>query len=468
MTEPAPSNQPMPPGRQFLSLGKSTRSVHKLIVCGAQNKEDGWLFSDFMGYCMSLINLPGPNNYLSCFPLEDHFTWLKSHTPPKDDIKAGGHDGRAIYTYTSAHFRNGKHWWTQVNPDILLDQVKSWIQTKATEVEAGDFVLIYILGHCTKDDEVHIGNKLMDIFEFAKLVGTTFQKGVTTDNLFASYPFGARDDARFMRYDYEPKDRFFALPRSPSGRIRNTTCASWAIERLSTMGNGLPPVQRILPSYSNVVSPTLIDDTGPVSRELRLCFPGQGFGQDIRLLDEVYNSSPDRNGILRNLYWRGTRQAAMWELYLHLLRVGLVSPRALVVPIDIMKSCSQLNRETSTAVKIVSRFLGCFSAIQAHSYRIFRGEIPLQTTEWTVDIDWYVYIRPGLKLQYTAFCTPSWILIWATPLLLYSRANIIFYQACNHNCAKWSAPVHDSNRHRIHKTHRNLPARAIRNSKRMD
>ncbi|KAJ5145144.1 hypothetical protein N7448_002536 [Penicillium atrosanguineum] len=87
------------------------------------------------------------------FPLEDHFKWSKSHTLPKDDIKAGCLEGRTLYTYTSAHFRDGKHWWTQVNPDILLDEVKSWIQTKATEVKTGEVVLVYVVGHCTKDDE---------------------------------------------------------------------------------------------------------------------------------------------------------------------------------------------------------------------------------------------------------------------------------------------------------------------------
>ena len=82
-----------------------------------------------------------------------------------------------------------------------------------------------------------------------------------------------------------------------------------------------------------------------------------------------------------------------------------------------MKPCSQLNRETSSAFRSVSRFLGCFSAVQDHSNQIFRGEIPLQTTEWTVDIDWYVHIRPSLKIQYTASCTPSWRLMWAPSLL---------------------------------------------------
>ncbi|KAJ5128823.1 hypothetical protein N7476_007440 [Penicillium atrosanguineum] len=106
------------------------------------------------------------------FPLEDHFKWSKSHTLPKDDIKAGCLEGRTLYTYTSAHFRDGKHWWTQVNPDILLDEVKSWIQTKATEVKTGEVVLVYVVGHCTKDDEVRIGNKPRDVAESVQLVGT--------------------------------------------------------------------------------------------------------------------------------------------------------------------------------------------------------------------------------------------------------------------------------------------------------
>lgn len=66
--------------------------MHNLVVCGATNHEsnaDGAMFVDFMGICLLLQHLQPEftGAFLSCFPLEKHFDFLGSKSPPITDIR---------------------------------------------------------------------------------------------------------------------------------------------------------------------------------------------------------------------------------------------------------------------------------------------------------------------------------------------------------------------------------------------
>lgn len=64
---------------ESLRAGQPTprqRQSFKLVVCGATNHKDGFIFSDFMGFCMDLKEHGVGGEFYSCFPMEKHFIFL--------------------------------------------------------------------------------------------------------------------------------------------------------------------------------------------------------------------------------------------------------------------------------------------------------------------------------------------------------------------------------------------------------
>lgn len=61
-----------------------------LVVCADTDHTDGRVFSDFIGYCMALREQGVEGDFVSCFPIEEHFTWFQSsHNPSIDTIRFG-------------------------------------------------------------------------------------------------------------------------------------------------------------------------------------------------------------------------------------------------------------------------------------------------------------------------------------------------------------------------------------------
>lgn len=88
---------------------------YNLVVCGATNHLDGFIFSDFMGFCMALKEQGVGGDFISCFPLEKHFMYLKNeHRPPIDTIKfgkAGLNGDRYVYSYSRHAYLNRQYWF---------------------------------------------------------------------------------------------------------------------------------------------------------------------------------------------------------------------------------------------------------------------------------------------------------------------------------------------------------------------
>lgn len=119
--------------------------------------------------------------------------------------------------------------------------------------------------------------------------------------------------------------------------------------------------------------------------EGRLCNLDLGYPPDIEIFDQLFFEDTDWRMVLNNLYWRSFRQAAMWEVFLHLLREELVSVEALAYPMDL--------HTPTIATFAVSRILNCYQFYLDQSQEESQNKIPSQSGEWTTDRDWYVLIR---------------------------------------------------------------------------
>ncbi|KKK26856.1 hypothetical protein ARAM_003456 [Aspergillus rambellii] len=244
--------------KQRESLGSSQISIREprsyyLVVCGAQNYMDGFIFSDFMGFCMALRDHGVGGDFLSCFPLEQHFAWLRNtFSPPIDVIKFGklGPNGhKALYTYSRFAYVNRQYWWTQVGVHELLGRVETWIREKQQQAEDGDVVSIILEGHGSRKEGYCIGDRRVHPDVFGNLLAG-FKDGVQVNAIS-----GACYSGQFINaiQASNQRSRYFAVAcpgdglalsptRSISNRIRNSRFSQAFVQSLAKIQ--LPGVPR--------------------------------------------------------------------------------------------------------------------------------------------------------------------------------------------------------------------------------
>lgn len=59
-----------------------SKGSFNLVVCEATRVTDGWLFSDFMWFCMAMKEHGVSGDFLSCFPVVDYLGSLKNQHKP--------------------------------------------------------------------------------------------------------------------------------------------------------------------------------------------------------------------------------------------------------------------------------------------------------------------------------------------------------------------------------------------------
>ena len=155
------------------------QTLFYLVVCGVTNADDIYIFSDFMGYCMCFKEKGVGGTFLSCFPLEQAFAWLKD-TQNIDTLKFGkiGPTQQPLVTYTRQQFCRRESWFTQVGPEVLKGEVESWISRKALKAQPGDVVNMVFESHGRRKGRALIlGNLAIYPQEFVALL-RQFKDGV--------------------------------------------------------------------------------------------------------------------------------------------------------------------------------------------------------------------------------------------------------------------------------------------------
>ena len=114
-TKSIPSLGPAAPARRPTSSSKS----YNLVVCGVKNASDGFIFSDFMGYCFALMEGGIFGDFYNCLPLDKHFEWLNETAPGVTSIKFGKvstFSTEGLVTYTKQQYESRQYFWKQIGP----------------------------------------------------------------------------------------------------------------------------------------------------------------------------------------------------------------------------------------------------------------------------------------------------------------------------------------------------------------
>lgn len=171
------------------------RRYYNLVICSTTSHEDGHLFSDFMGYCMALREHGVGGDFFSCFPIEEHFNYLRNEFNPSiDAIKFGelGPNGdKALYTYSRHAYLNREYWWTQIAPNELSRRMLEWIADKQRDAEPGDVVNIFLEGRQTSNG---IGDSHIHTDVFRDLL-SGFKDGVQANAISGTCYSGRFSDA---------------------------------------------------------------------------------------------------------------------------------------------------------------------------------------------------------------------------------------------------------------------------------
>lgn len=119
-----------------------------------------------------------------------------------------------------------------------------------------------------------------------------------------------------------------------------------------------------------------------VKSEVARCNINGGYVPDHGVYNAAYVRQPNWHRILCNLYWKVFRQALIWDVFRHLLKKDLVNEECLTIPMDLIGSTKQTHAVTT--------FLCCFELISELCNESFAGRVPLQSSGWYSDVEWYV------------------------------------------------------------------------------
>lgn len=96
-------------------------STHSVVICGVTNPGRGPIFGDFITICHALMGRGVYGDFISCFPIDDHFDWLQREKP-KDrggdrttTVSAKNVYGGSL-TYTKEEYDTCVKWWHQTGP----------------------------------------------------------------------------------------------------------------------------------------------------------------------------------------------------------------------------------------------------------------------------------------------------------------------------------------------------------------
>jgi hypothetical protein len=232
--------------------GPSPRNTTShLVVCGAVEAKDVWLFGDFLGFTSALREQSRPINgtFLNCFDLETYF----GKTAYKD-VKFGlreevGDDnewdsGDEIVIYTRFEFEHRTRWWEQLDQEerqIIILRVLEWIRTRTQETKPGDIVSIILIGHGNLEGII-LGGKTFKPADLAAAC-SLFAPDIQVNIVIKACYSGAFTDAFkvsnqrniYVHTSAKAAQKSYSTRLSISGRLRNSLFGDAFIQTLGLM-----------------------------------------------------------------------------------------------------------------------------------------------------------------------------------------------------------------------------------------
>ncbi|KAJ5738571.1 hypothetical protein N7493_001726 [Penicillium malachiteum] len=421
-----------------------------------------------MGVAKTLEDYSSDKEFLSCFPLAEHFTHLDRLGLPSKELKFGKDekDGTCFHHYERSQFEQCSPFWEQVEEARMVHRIQTWIGKTKAECQPGDVIDIAFFCHGFQNGALQMGSthwQASQVIEWLEKFGPDVQVNLLTGSCYGgTLGIAAKRNKHHKAHNTyfvsSRSDNFaYPLTRSCSGTAREGRLANAFIESITKafqvtnldeisnwtvdqheahichrLRNVTPDGNNFEPAFTHAGFDPLImplkkimnlqkgigqeddkvvlknDDWAtahtvvhgtfkralahtskdvPASAiaiakaECSLCNVNGGFVADLQIYDQLYVEKTDWFLVLINMYWRSLRQAAIWNVFLHLLKKHLVNTDALQLPIDIM-CCS-------TATHWFTRFLCCFDVIVSQADEAWSGKIPGQGVEWLTDINWY-------------------------------------------------------------------------------
>ncbi|KAJ5908596.1 hypothetical protein N7495_001278 [Penicillium taxi] len=218
--------------------GKKRSQSYNLVVCAADKIKDSWIFSDFMGLCMSLMEQNVKGDFLSCFPVRSYFA-VESY----DTIKFGTFGASRteyVHKYSREQFERGQIWWRDVKASEVLGKIQRWINHNQNLSQSGDVVNIFFGGHGDQKLGFACGNGFLHQAVLGQMLAH-YRPGVQV-NFVPNFCFSGLFVEALRSNDIanchavascSPMELSWSQSRSASGRYRSVRFAKAFLQSLS-------------------------------------------------------------------------------------------------------------------------------------------------------------------------------------------------------------------------------------------
>lgn len=259
---------PHPEPPQVEEFKERTKPLtHNLVICGATNPGCGQVFGDFLTVCHALMGRGIYGDFISCFPIEDHFDWLQREEPEDcvdgtTAVSATNAYGGCL-AYTREEYDTCPKWWHQTGPfevsrlsqlsrkllcicwvekpaDLvsqMAQEIWQWIAVKAKGAIPGDVVNIVV---CGRGDPQRLGfyagHHRIFPFDMDKMLGT-FKQGVTVNVISG---VGHSDEDEWYNLNQKGQSAQTKRPKPFSEGVLGLRFSRIA-HSLGLRGNPLPP-----------------------------------------------------------------------------------------------------------------------------------------------------------------------------------------------------------------------------------
>ncbi|KAJ5116568.1 hypothetical protein N7456_000916 [Penicillium angulare] len=418
------------------SMATDKSRSFNLVVCGTDLVTDGWIFSDFLGFAMLFKEHEADAQLLTCFPTEQHmdcqshkfyqqiaadrlkskvqqWIWermfqarpgdvvnivLLCHGNRDGDFSLGNswlkavdlanslssyRDGVQVNLFSSAchsgHLARAIAKTKQTNRYVSVaaepKKLSYAVRTRSGRWRSGRWANAFVTGALgivdpgtnmtapvtIADHENWIQTKLRKVSAKSPTMNPIFHSDISPTTSLKDLLFRISEPAEPIT---PPRSIEWPKITAIVQDVVSRGISSWALDSQSQSSDLILPPSAL----------------ATANRELSLCNTELGFPPDLGVFTSLSTIHPEWKGILANLYWRSFRQVLMLEIFLTLLRKGLVNLECLTAPIDLY------NPTTSTFDVAVA--ISRFSLLMEDSEKAFRGKLPLQSTEWSTDIEW--------------------------------------------------------------------------------
>lgn len=272
-----------------------------LVVCGATEATDHWIFSDFMGFCFLLKQKGVGGDFLNCLDLDQCFGLLSLENVSTIAFGQLKDKKAPLLRYSRFQYVNREYFFKQIDPELILGEVAAWVKEKAGIAVPGDVINIIIECHGSEKGLRVGANRLTP--EDSKKMCEKFVQGVQVNFITGACHSGVFTEAigndsqknRWIVASSSAVSTATAYARSLSNRTRNSRFSQAFVQSLSRI---------VIPGIHHVPQLTITDHNKFMKEETYRSISGSAPNDPAKNQYQSYIEPDDLTQLVEQIVFR--------------------------------------------------------------------------------------------------------------------------------------------------------------------